>query len=168
MSKSAPSVAGVATYSSGFRNAAASSSAFAFALSRSRCPKATRVREAIRQANALRPREKRVIDFGWTSEGSLWVAVRLPKDADLQVFHIPTAVSRFVEGRDFPAHTEAGDSCGRIRVQEYGTCYGHAEFLRRAGADEGDILQISFDLIRGGATLALIDDESLEEMSPTL
>jgi len=124
--------------------------------------------EAIRQANALRPREKRVIDFGWTSEGSLWVAVRLPKDAELQVFHIPTAVSRFVEGRDFPAQTEAGDSCGRIRVQEYGTCYGHAEFLRRAGADEGDILQISFDLVGGGATLALIDDESLEEMSPIL
>jgi len=124
--------------------------------------------QAMREANALRPRVKRVIDFGWTSEGSLWVAVRLPKDAELQVFHIPAAVSRLVEGRDFPARTEAGDPCGRIRVQEYAACHGHADFLRRAGADEGDILQVKFDLAKGQATLALIDDESLEEMSPTL
>jgi hypothetical protein len=124
--------------------------------------------EAIRQANALRPRQKRVIDYGWTAEGLLWIAVRLPEDAQLQVFNIPTAVRRFVEGRDFSGQTEAGDPCGRIRVQEYGSCHGHSEFLRRAGADEGDILQVSFDLAKGVASLGLIDDESLDELSPTL
>jgi hypothetical protein len=122
----------------------------------------------VRQENALRPRERRVVDFGCTIDGALWVAVRLPRDAGLQVFNVPAAISRFVEGRDFAARTESGSPCGKIRVQEYGACYGHAEFLRRAGADEDDILQVSFDLTKGQATLALIDDEALEEISPTV
>ena len=124
--------------------------------------------EAIRRSNALRPREKRVVDYGWTSEGLLWVAVRLPADADVQVFNIPAAVSRFVQGRDFSAQTAAGSPCGRIRVHDYGSCHGHAQFLRRAGGDEGDILQVSFDIAHGRAVLDLIDDEVLEEISPTV
>ena len=35
--------------------------------------------EALRQANALRQKEKRVLDHGWTADGQLWVATRLPE-----------------------------------------------------------------------------------------
>ena len=33
--------------------------------------------EAVRQANAMRPRERRTLDFGWSPAGGLWMATRL-------------------------------------------------------------------------------------------
>lgn len=123
--------------------------------------------DAALQSEAMRPREKRVMDYGWASDGHLWIAVRLPKRAELQrLFNVPAAVKRFVDGRNFPACTEAGEHCGNLRIYENGTCGGFGEFLRRVGADEGDVLHVSFDIAKGSAILRLVDDEDLEELSP--
>jgi hypothetical protein len=122
--------------------------------------------EAIRRTNALRPREKRVLDFGWAPSGHLWVAIRLPADPESHVFGIPTAVKRYLTDRDFQASTQDGAPCGRIRVYDYGASTGYADFLRRAGADEGDLMLARFDLAAATVVLALTDDDSLEELSP--
>ena len=122
--------------------------------------------EAIRQAEAMRPRERRVMDYGWAPDGELWIAVRLPRLADLQVFGVPSAVKRFLENEEFLAYTETGEACGRLKVYENGNCGGFEKFLHRFGADEGDVMHVSFDLTRRAATLRLIDDEDLEELSP--
>jgi hypothetical protein len=123
--------------------------------------------DAVLQSEAMRPREKRVMDYGWASDGLLWIAVRLPRRADLQrLFGVPAAVRRFVDGRDFPACTDAGEPCGTLKIYDNGNCGGFGQFLRRVGADEGDVLHVSFDIAKGSAILKLVDDEDLEELSP--
>ncbi len=122
--------------------------------------------EAIRTSNQLRPRERRVLDFGWGEDGRLWVAIRLPADLQTQVFGIPADARRYLVDRDFRAESEDGTQCGRVRIYSSGTSTGYAEFLRRSGADEGDIMLAQFNLVTGIVSLGLIDDEDLEELSP--
>ena len=121
--------------------------------------------EALRAANASRPRQKRILDYGWTPDGSLWMAVRLPASYQAGVFGIPSAIQRYVEGRDFAARSEDGSLCGTIRVGEEGTSWGFGPFLSRNGADEDDILVADFDLANDAVTLRLGSDDLLEEYS---
>ena len=123
--------------------------------------------EAVRTANALRPKEKRVLDHGWTTEGKLWMAARLPTvHSGNFVFGIPGAIRRFLVGRQFAIRDEDDLGGGAIRINDEGTSYGFGAFLRRRGADEGDILIVEFDLSRSEALLRLGNDELLDELSP--
>ena len=124
--------------------------------------------EAVREANALRQREKRVLDHGWTPEGQLWLAARIPAahDAAHLVVNVPGAIRHYLSRRQFDARDEDGVSHGLIRVNDEGASYGFPHFLRQRGADEGDILIAEFDLTKNMALLRLGDDELLEEMSP--
>jgi hypothetical protein len=123
--------------------------------------------EAVRTANAARPREKRVIDHGWTPGGNLWVAFRLPRGFSSFVFGIPGAIRRFLAGLDFPATDEKGTPSGTVRVLEDGASHGYGPFLRRRGADEDDILMTEFNLAQRLSVLRLLDDETLEEWNPS-
>lgn len=123
--------------------------------------------EALRQANAARPREKRIIDHGWTEGGDLWFAARLPELKSGPVLSVPSAIRRFVAGREFPATDDSGMSAGIVRINEEGTAsYGYSAFLARYGADQDDVLLVIFKLTEGAATLRLIGDEELEDLSP--
>jgi hypothetical protein len=123
--------------------------------------------EAAREANAARPREKRVIDYGWMDSGDLWFAARLPELHSALVLGIPSAVRRFIAGREFPAADELGLDVGAIRTNEEGTAsYGYGRFLARSGADEDDLLLVTFRLTDGKTTLRLISDDELEDLSP--
>jgi hypothetical protein len=122
--------------------------------------------EALREANAARPNERRIIDHGWTERGELWLAARLPEDASHFVLGIPSAIRRFVVGREFPATDENGLAAGTVRVNDEGTSYGYSPFLVRRGADADDILFITFRLAEKSSLLRLIDDEELESISP--
>ena len=123
--------------------------------------------EALRQANALRQKEKRVLDHGWTTDGQLWVATRLPSaHSGGFAFGMPGAIKRYLAGRQFSAKDDDGIDHGSVRINEEGASYGFGSFLRQRGADEGDILIAEFDLNRGTALLRLGDDEVLDEISP--
>jgi hypothetical protein len=123
--------------------------------------------ETVRQANALREKERRVLDHGWTADGRLWVATRLPAaHSGGFVFGIPGAIKRYVSGRDFSGKDEDGIPRGIIRINDEGASYGFGPFLRQRGADEGDILVTEFNLEHGEALLRLGNDELLEEISP--
>jgi hypothetical protein len=123
--------------------------------------------EALRQANALRQKEKRVLDHGWTANGQLWVATRLPSShSGSFIFGMPGAIKRYLTGRQFAVKDDDGVDYGSIRVNDEGSSYGFSPFLRQRGADEGDILIAEFDLSGGTALLRLGDDELLEEISP--
>jgi hypothetical protein len=124
--------------------------------------------EALRKENALRPREKRIVDHGWTADGLLWIAIRLPSDHDNLVFAVPGAVQRYIAGRDFSAVTEETLPCGTIRIYATGNSAGYSRFLRSQGADEGDVLLARFSLQTGQVILSVIDDDALEELSPTV
>ena len=122
--------------------------------------------ESVRAANALREREKRVLDHGWTTDGQLWMAARLPAAHSSLVLGIPGAIRNYLAGRHFSVTDEDGVSLGTVRITDDGASYGFGPYLRQRGADEGDILVAEFDLGGGGAVLRLGDDELLEEMSP--
>jgi hypothetical protein len=124
--------------------------------------------EAVREANALRPKEKRVLDHGWTPGGQLWLAARIPAahDAAKLVVSVPGAIRHYLSRRQFEARDEDSVSHGLLRVNDEGVSYGFTSFLRQRGADEGDILIVEFDLTKNTALLRLGDDELLEEMSP--
>jgi hypothetical protein len=124
--------------------------------------------EALRTANAEHSREKRVLDYGWTPEGCLWVAVRLPdlKSRTAFIFLMPSSIRRLVADGEFPAFSESGIPSGRIRVKEDGQSWGYGPFLTRTGADEDDIFIAEFDLAERTAILRLGDDEVLEKLSP--
>ncbi len=123
--------------------------------------------EAVRAANALREKERRVLDHGWTPDGELWVATRLPAWHSASfVFGVPSPIRRYLAGRQFTAKDEDQIAYGTIRINDEGTSYGFGPFLRQRGADEGDILIAEFDLGNDIALLRLGNDELLEEMSP--
>jgi hypothetical protein len=123
--------------------------------------------EVLRQANAARPREKRIIDHGWKVTGDLWFAARLPELQSPLVLGVPSAIRRYVAGRSFPATDEQGLSAGTVRLNADGTAsYGYSAFLARCGADQDDILLVAFRLTEGTVTLQLIGDEELEDLSP--
>jgi Sigma-70, region 4 len=124
--------------------------------------------EAVCEANALRQKEKRVLDHGWAPEGQLWLAARIPAahGAANLVVSVPGPIRHYLSGRQFDVRDEDGVSHGSIRVNDEGASYGFTPFLRQRGADEGDILIVEFDLTRNVALLQLGDDELLEEMSP--
>jgi Sigma-70, region 4 len=123
--------------------------------------------EALLQANALRQKEKRVLDHGWTAAGQLWVATRLPGTlSGAFIFGMPGAIKRYLAGRKFAAKDDDGIEHGSVRINDEGSSYGFGPFLRQRGADEGDILIAEFDLNGGTALLRLGDDELLDEISP--
>jgi len=126
--------------------------------------------EAVRQANALREKEKRILDHGWAPDGQLWLAARIPAahDAASLVVNMPGPIRHYLCGRQFDARDEDGVSHGSIRVNNEGASYGFTRFLRQRGADEGDILIAEFDLTKNLALLRLGDDELLEELSPEI
>ena len=121
--------------------------------------------EAVRTANALRPREKRVLDYGWTESGSLWLAIRLPEATGSFVLGVPASIRRFVADRVFAASDGIGNPSGSIRVQPDGVSFGYGEFLKRRGADADDVLIIEFCLGDDQCVLRLSDDEQFDEAS---
>jgi hypothetical protein len=123
--------------------------------------------EAVRAANALREREKRVLDHGWTRDGRLWVAARLPRThSGAFVLGIPSAIRGYLMNGEFSASDEDGASHGVVKVNGEGVSYGYGSFLQRRGGDEGDILVVEYDLGARTALLRLGDYELLEEISP--
>lgn len=120
--------------------------------------------EAVREQNALRPRETRTQDFGWSSEGKLWVAWTLPAIAGSPVFGIPGAIKRYLSNQSFAARPKDVDrSVGRISINDAGSSYGYQPFLRYIGADEGDSLLAEFDLGQSQVVLSINDDRMLED-----
>ena len=119
--------------------------------------------EAVREQNALRPREARVQDFGWSSDGKLWVAWTLPRLTGSPVFGVPGAIKRYVAGRSFSAKPKDTDrAVGKIGVTDDGMSYGYAQFIRYIGGDEGDLLIAEFDLAQAEVRLSANDDRILE------
>lgn len=119
--------------------------------------------ETLRREGATRQREKRVVTYGWTNEGRLWIAFQLTESFAHASYGAPAAVARYIVGRDFNARTDDGKSCGVFRVYDNGLMSGHSRFLRRSGADAGDVLLEEFDLSEGTVTLTITDDDAIEE-----
>jgi hypothetical protein len=94
--------------------------------------------EALPQANALRQKEKRVLDHGWTPAGQLWVATRLPgTHSGHFVFGIPGAIRRYLAGRQFAAKDDDGIEQGSVRINNEDSSNGFGGFFGGAGPMKG-------------------------------
>lgn len=121
--------------------------------------------EAVRIANRLRPREKRVLEYGWSDDGTLWIAVRVPRmSKQNMVFGCPGAVQRYLVGQEFQCKTKEGNhDCGTVVFNDAGMSYGYGPFVRRYGLDADDILLAAFDLSTNVVTLSAGTEELLED-----
>ncbi|MDH3283081.1 MAG: hypothetical protein OEQ18_18425, partial [Gammaproteobacteria bacterium] len=121
--------------------------------------------EAVRAANALRPKEKRVTDFGWTEEGNVWISVIVPSyHTSSFVFGIPGGVKKYLIGQRFTVLDASGKEFGQFAVNDDGTAYGAGSFLRRKGADTGDVILCEFNLPNNTVVLTIGGDEILQDM----
>jgi hypothetical protein len=118
--------------------------------------------EALRRSNALRPKEKRVRDFGWTADGSLWIAAVVPPITQPFVFGCPPGSRAFLAGQSFHAALRDSTPCGNVRITEDGMAYGLGTFQQVSGCDPGDIVVVEFNLSDRQATLILGDEELLD------
>lgn len=124
--------------------------------------------EGLREKLSMRPREHRVLDYGWTDPGNLWLAVRLPNLTALSFTQgIPIDILHYVVRRQFRACTRDESDVGMVTVDERGMSWGYAPFLTRQGADEGDTLYIEFDLARATAMLELEPEDFLDAAGET-
>ena len=119
--------------------------------------------EAIRIANHMRPRQKRVLQYGWGGDGKLWIAARVPKMAGSMVIGCPGPVQRFLSGQEFTCLTKDGKhNSGTVSINDRGSSYGYGVFIRRYGVDENDVLLAEFDLKDQTVNLSVGDEEILE------
>lgn len=120
--------------------------------------------EAVRQQNNLRRREQRLLDYGWTAEGKLWIAWRLPEVRSNLVFGVPGAIRRYLSDRKFAATASSLErELSHISINESGSAYGWSPILRHIGADSGDIALVEFDLTKSVVKVCLADEAILEK-----
>lgn len=120
--------------------------------------------EAVREQNQLRHRQTRLLNYGWTSDGKLWVAWRLPPSINSVVLGVPGAVLRYLANRSFSAFAkDSGRATGNISINDIGSSYGYSPFLRYKGADENDTFVAEFDLARSDVQLSITDESMLEQ-----
>jgi hypothetical protein len=119
--------------------------------------------EALREANANGPTEKRLLNFGWHGDGRLWIACRLPYALASFVLGMPGSIRRYLADRKFAAKDKAtGSPCGTIVVNENGTSFGYSPYLRMSGAEPNDVMLIEFSIQNEFVELSLVDDFVLD------
>lgn len=119
----------------------------------------------VRDLNAQKPRHKRVRDFGWTSDGNVWISVVTPAYTYMSVFGVPGAIKKFLAGQKFRALSHGGKDVGNVGITDAGTAYGYQPFLKQFGADEGDTFLLEFDLEKEIVILRLGDESLLDQVT---
>ena len=114
--------------------------------------------EAVRKLNSERVKLRRVLKFGWSRSGNLWVAVRIPDYEHQLVFGVPADIKKLLIDKKFNAVDEQNVGCGSIVVNQQGSSYGYDSFLNRKCIDEDDILLIEFDLVGHTCVLTLCSE----------
>ncbi len=112
--------------------------------------------EVVRIGTA-RPRTRRVDFVGWTENGPQLEMI-LPGEVSNCVIGIPAAIRPYICGQSFAAVFKDGSPCGTVRIAPNGSSWGYGQFLRRTGADPGDVLRVSFDLAGHKVRLELLDE----------
>lgn len=110
-----------------------------------------------------RPRERRVLGYGWTGDSTITVATRVT-DAAGFVLGVPAALAAHLGGHQWAAVDDSGEAVGTVTVGDNGASWGYGPYLRRAGAQDGDILVCEFDVEGKRVRLHLGDDAELDAL----
>jgi hypothetical protein len=119
--------------------------------------------EAVRLQNQLRPRETRLLEYGWTKDGKLWVAWRLPSAKAGLVLNVPGGVRRYLSNRVFAAiANDSNRLFGQVSINDSGMSYGYGPIMRYLGADGGDTALAEFDLAKSSVQVSIADSSLLD------
>jgi hypothetical protein len=123
--------------------------------------------EAASQAFKDTPRERRILNYGWTRDGRIWIAVRIPEFASSLVVGIPRPLFEMLGGKTFSATFPDDLPCGAVTTSPKGegweNAWGFSPFIRMAALEEGDVMKMTFDLRTGSVVLEQVDESSLED-----
>lgn len=77
---------------------------------------------------------------------------------------VPCTLKRYLVERSFQAVDKATrQTRGQVLINSHGSSFGYFPFLRRSGADAGDVLLAEFDLARETVTLSLEGEAALDD-----
>ena len=94
---------------------------------------------------------------GFTPAGRPWLAGWVtPSIWANGVVHVPAELRPLLEGRHFPCTDGAGTHVTTLGVDCHGNSWGWTGFLRRAGAQLGDMVRAVFDPATGTAVLEMV------------
>lgn len=103
------------------------------------------------------------LDHGWTSNGAIWMTYRVSRSlVNGGVVSVPVALHRFLNG-GFQLKDGNGMEVGSLVVRDH-SAWGLGPFLRRRGAEVGDIVYLEFDLRSRISVVRIADDTSIEEL----
>lgn len=115
---------------------------------------------------SLKPKIQRgrvLKDYGWKSDGRLWVGYKLSESTVATgVCSIPATLTRFIEG-DFQFYEPSGKIVGNLGINKT-SAWGLRPFFNRRGVDAGDHLVLLFDLSLRTATAYIGDESTLETL----
>ena len=108
-------------------------------------------------------RNKLLIDYGWTTQGRIWLCYRLSETMIFSgVFHVPSSMRQFVEG-EFPLATTDGTSVGTLVIGLTGA-WGLGPFFSRRGGEPGDYITLVFNPTSRTATVSIGNADLLDEL----
>jgi len=94
---------------------------------------------------------------GFTPDGRPWLAGRVtPSIWANGVVHVPAELRPMLEGRHFACTDATGAQVTTLGVDRHGNSWGWTAFLRRAGAQLGDLVRAVFDPATGTAVLEMV------------
>jgi hypothetical protein len=109
--------------------------------------------------------QKVITDYGWTSDGEIWVAIKL-SEAILRsgVFSIPSGMKKFIQG-EFALKAADGAAVTALKIKD---CSGWnlSSFFTRRGGEVGDYLVLLFDLKDREVRIQLGDISLLDDLMP--
>jgi len=112
---------------------------------------------------SLIPKKKRVVttDYGWTSDGSIWITRKLNKSAILSgVIGIPSAMKEHLQGI-FKCKTADGIQIGTIKIKECAG-WGLGSFFRRRGGEVDEHLLLIFNIVKKETKIYIGDEDILD------
>ena len=126
---------------------------------------------APRGAAAARPAAKRTVRstasrragdvplFGWSIDGRPWLETTVtPSTWANGVVHVPARLRPLLENRRFACLDTEGAPVTTLGVDRHGNSWGWTGFLRRAGAEPGQVVRATFDPVAGSAVMELMGD----------
>lgn len=106
--------------------------------------------------------KKRMLDFGWTENATIWVAYVLSRNLlHSGVVSVPSGVAQFVP-TEMTIISQDGTQFGAAGFNGV-SLWGLAKFFRRRGGDEGDILVIEVNPQESKVTIRVGSPELLDE-----
>ena len=107
-------------------------------------------------------RERRIINYGWTSDGMVWLAAKAPHSPSSMVVGVPAPLQAFIGTRKFDATLDDGSPCGTIACGD-SALYNFYAFGKAVALEEGDVVKMTFDIVNSKVLLEVVDEDALEE-----